>query len=261
MKNYEEINHFILTRFSNKAFDKKFEEKIIDVKYLTKRLKLFKNNCYKSLRNQSNKNFKHIVLVNNLIPDVIYKELEKLEVVIVKEHEYQNGLNNYLYDNFDFSKCKYMITTRIDDDDMLFKNAINDIQNSFDDNLIVKFFGFRNGVTMDKRNRCMVFDSNYSNNGMIALGLSLIVNFKKLGYVNFNIHCGDHSKVRKKFLNKYNKNNCLNMSESYLNSTMFWECRKYDKPCFIYYRHIESHSYNNRIIHFSNKNIRYDLIK
>ena len=261
MKNYEEINHFVLTRFSNKAFDKRFEDKILDVKYLKKRLELFKSKCYYSLQNQSNLNFHHIILVHNLIPDEIYNELKKLNVHVVKSHEYQNGLNNYLYDNFDFEKCKYFITTRIDDDDMLYKNAINDIQKSFDKNVIIKFFGFKNGVTMDSKNKCMLFSSNYGGRGMIALGFSLIVNFKKLGYVDFNIHCGDHTRVRNKFLDKYNKDNILGLNDMYLKSTMFWECKENKFPSFIYYRHTESHSFKSNFVHFTKNEVPYKVVE
>ena len=128
------FDHYILIRFnlSLKWLSNKKNNNInknLDEEWLNIRFGLFKENLYKSLLAQDNKNAKVLVGMHRDTPVLFLNKMYELlcddffEIVLIETP-----------DNFKFnidSKKKYIITTRIDSDDLVHNNFISVIQENF----------------------------------------------------------------------------------------------------------------------------------
>lgn len=122
------MEHFIIIRFSVLFKNRPYEERKYHETFLEERLetrfKFFEMFCLKSLVNQTKKDFKIIILYDQLLPKKYKEKLVSLtndyENIILhlwnKEHQLEH--NNWLQPYIDKSK-KYLLTTRFDDDDLL----------------------------------------------------------------------------------------------------------------------------------------------
>ena len=151
------IKHFVFSRFfpfqrKNYPFD------ILDVDFLSKQLPLV-NNMFRSLENQTNKNFELI-----FISHPVFFEDKKYEFIFSRLRDSTSlplrfmanpkkswnfdpqfskelfSLLNSAADNYDF-----VITTRMDFDDFIFKGAVDEAQGKINecDNLLV--YGYNKG--------------------------------------------------------------------------------------------------------------------
>lgn len=127
------MEHFIIIRFSvlfnnRNEFIKKSHILFSDDR-LKHRLKLFKNFCFPTIKNQTLKDFKVIILYDEKLPELYYNELYD----IVKDEDYiilhKWNINDNLKKNIwlkpyikNYDEDKYIITTRLDDDDMIHSN-------------------------------------------------------------------------------------------------------------------------------------------
>lgn len=122
------MEHFIIIRFSvifknRPSEERKYQETFLDERLET-RFKFFEMFCLKSLINQTRKDFKIIILYDQLLPEKYKEKLFSLtrdyENIILhlwnKKDQLEN--NNWLQPYIDKSK-KYLLTTRFDDDDLL----------------------------------------------------------------------------------------------------------------------------------------------
>jgi hypothetical protein len=147
------FNHFILTKFNTKSFPN--GSKGIEPTWLEKRFDLFDRFCYKSVRNQTNQNFKWLVFFDVNTPEVFKQK-------IAKYAEWENFIPLYvdcvlpygqfpeqmreLVSKFVTDDCKYLITTWLDNDDAICKDYIQMIQDNFDrqENETINFiFGYQ----------------------------------------------------------------------------------------------------------------------
>ncbi len=138
------FDHFIITRFNLKNYDAnwsldKNKNDTLSNNWLEHRLDLFQRYCIPSLLNQTNGDFKW-VLYFDTSTDIKYRKIiedlpKSYPMILIR---YVNG-----YDGFskkypeDIVKWKdtkkeYLITSRIDNDDVLHKGMVDRIQQSFD---------------------------------------------------------------------------------------------------------------------------------
>lgn len=152
----KEYMHFIITRFNiptkyagrkNTSMDN--VDPKTNEKYLDYRMNLFDRYTFPSLKNQTNKNFKWLVLFSNQTPQKYKKRLQLFA------EEFTNFCPLYLTDeeayNFDIYlesvlnqyDCDTYITTRIDNDDAISINMIEEIQKYYkqecNENLLLSF--------------------------------------------------------------------------------------------------------------------------
>jgi hypothetical protein len=255
------IKHYIITRFNNAYACKDMpKEDFLSEYHLRKKLEMFKNFTLKSLKSQTNQNFTDLLLVHDDIPQVIYDELTSLikdysNIKLLKNKEIDVRLNEwagllsattskYIRKTLDIKQYDFLITSRFDYDDMLYKHAIKDIHNSVKENTLIKYFGFKNGCTLDYNTGAIYEFDKPSNDGMISIGFSLIVNLNIYGVLPFNIYAGHHSKMRTAFLeNNLNVVNKIHpLSDDYINSENFWEPKSTCFPAWVYVRHNEAKS-------------------
>lgn len=134
------FQHYILTRFNLR--DKnwtttKNNEKVLSEEWLEERFDLFENFCLGSVKNQVNQNFKWLVFFDINTPEVYKQKIEDYK------KSYKNflpffidGMNNFLPEivnnikNLDSEK--YIITSRLDNDDCIHENYTEVVQSYFD---------------------------------------------------------------------------------------------------------------------------------
>lgn len=162
------FKHFVITRFNLKMeahFQKDKTGKLTQTEdWLKTRFYLFDTYCFPSLKNQTCRDFIWFVLFDINTPD---KYLQRIT-------EYKNEFSNFypLFLESGDSECinrnlniaikkeideatKYVITSRIDNDDAFHMQMIDDVQKRFDyqDDL---FFNFEYGLQYDLKKKILV---------------------------------------------------------------------------------------------------------
>jgi hypothetical protein len=133
------FQHFLITRFNltSSFWNKTREgEQVLDESWLEDRFALFERHCLPSVRNQTNKNFYWLIFFDTSTPEKFRSRVANI----------QNS-SNFIYcyfingaEEFNFSiitaiyglvlhGINWIITTRLDNDDMIHKSFINEIQN------------------------------------------------------------------------------------------------------------------------------------
>lgn len=133
-------SHFLITRFNLRSqawVENKAGEPVLNEMWMSKRMDLFKKYCFPSVLNQTNKNFKWLIFF-----DSNTAEKYKRQIFDLVEH------NDFIYIYFingmlEFNKriqeaihtlrnsSPYVISTRLDNDDLIHKNFIGTIQSLF----------------------------------------------------------------------------------------------------------------------------------
>ncbi|HEY9220213.1 MAG TPA: glycosyltransferase [Lutibacter sp.] len=134
------FQHYILTRFNLRATDwttTKNKEKVLTDEWLKERFDLFENFCFSSVKNQSNQNFKWLVFFDVNTPEFYKIKVEEFR----KSYEnfypvFIDGMPNFLPEIIKNIKQmdneKYIITSRLDNDDSLHEDYVKVIQSYFD---------------------------------------------------------------------------------------------------------------------------------
>lgn len=139
------FKHFVLTRFNLKwesddvAWNKdKNGSTVLTEEWLTHRIELFKKYCYPSIKAQSNKDFVWFIYFDTDTKKEILDDLQEYckdaNIVIKLKHSYQYFEKTYTQDileNCD-ADLSHIITTRIDNDDIVHKDFVKEIQNRFE---------------------------------------------------------------------------------------------------------------------------------
>lgn len=131
------VKHFVIVRFFPYK-DADFEQDIFDLNFVSRQVLLAKNNCLKSLENQSNKNFELIFLANEKYFtdkkfDFLFTELRNsttLPINFIKTAE-KNFAKSKLTDLIKkaYNEYEFVIQSRIDLDDFVYKDGVADTQN------------------------------------------------------------------------------------------------------------------------------------
>lgn len=134
------FQHYILTRFNLRAknwINTKNDEKVLTEEWLKDRFELFENFCFSSVKNQTNQNFKWLVFFDKKTPDVYKKKVEAYQKSYTNFIPFFiDGMENFLPEiiknikNLDSEK--YIITSRLDNDDCIHEDYTEVIQNQFD---------------------------------------------------------------------------------------------------------------------------------
>jgi Putative rhamnosyl transferase len=132
------FSHFLLTQFNLRNFPKSFNDDYSNwVEWTRKRVTLFKTYCLPSILNQVEKNFSWFIYFDRHTPDEFTPFIKELSLHGFIKICYCDGID-YFFKNY-LSEIKgsikpsdqWIITTRLDNDDMLHQNAIGTIQQNF----------------------------------------------------------------------------------------------------------------------------------
>lgn len=191
-----------MTRFSFRFKQDDPVDKLLSDERLDERIRLFEKFCYASITNQNNKNFYWILIIDPLLSQKYIDRLSDLINKHKKSLHYANkgpreiwlhtwnweestgiklGKVDWILSYFDseiVKKTKYMITTRLDDDDCLVNNFIDLVNKQLNKKPYIKGFryisfsvGYQHYV---KRQALRLHKLP-----MIALGLTLITELNK----------------------------------------------------------------------------------
>jgi len=228
------IKHFVLIRFY--CIDMMRKKLLFDNKILDNGVNVFKNYTLKTLENQSNKNFEIVLLIHNEI-DMNHTSIQKLKKI---KSEIKINLIRFKDINFFLKENSknhtYLITTRIDHDDLIYFNAVQEIQSKCNENIPFYYNGYDKLITMinnDYKHSYKYFPKYYGS-GSMSIFQSLIVNKKIINKI-YNIYeLGNHTRQKIPFINLFKQNN-LQYKTYYFNVNHM-------KDCCVYIKHSFNHS-------------------
>lgn len=196
------IIHFIITRFLiefYKAYG--FPKKLYDEDYIPNGIRVMKKYLLNSLENQYCKNFFWILMIGNNSDITYIKSLlnftNTFEKIVIFEKDIKTYIKNRTR-GFDV-----LITTRIDYDDVIYYDAINDVRKQVNIEKPVLLYGYNKGWFYFESNG-KYYDFNYKNNdGVWSIFISLITILNKVNETIIIYDLGDHSFIKKELLKSY----------------------------------------------------------
>jgi hypothetical protein len=190
------FKHFVFTRFNVRSSNWEPANK----KWLERRFHLFEKYCFPSFKNQNNRNFEWIVLFDKQTP----------EEFIHRINSYNSNLLNfrpYFIEKFSVKEIykiikenikpnnapKHIITTRVDNDDALAYNFIENIQKQYKDFSVPHIINFDKGLLYNEDTK-KVYVRNHYINAFATLIEPYCENIRTIWY-NKHRHLGKNFKV------------------------------------------------------------------
>lgn len=134
------FKHYLITRFNLKNPDwdvTKNNETLLTDEWMEDRMWLFENFCFPSVAAQTNKNFNWLLFFDTSTPEKYKKAIADLisSRANIKAF-YINGMPEFYpaiqqFISEDSKNTPYLITSRIDNDDCIHKNFIDEVQQKF----------------------------------------------------------------------------------------------------------------------------------
>lgn len=240
------INHFVIIRFY--CINNDNQEKLLSYNFLHEKLEIFKNYTLKSLENQSCKKFEIILLIHGGLDNnhpIIY-ELNNIKssikIHIIKFSQLSKFLSNY-------NNCKFLITTRIDPTDVVYKDAVFKTQSIINSSKkVLIWFAFQNGLTMinDNFDDVRLFTPKYKQIGSMSIWQNLIIQPQRITDLENVYDLGPHYNCLPKLIEFENKYNILDYEKDYIYDDI-------EKESWIYINHT-----NTSIKNFHKSNIILD---
>lgn len=132
------FNHFLVTRFNVKvdswSWTKNGQIPLTN-QWLNHRFELFENYCLPSVKNQVSQNFKWCIFFDTDTPEFFKNKISGIadhypviDIVFINGNdELPTALKSFIKNNTSAS-CRFVITTRLDNDDLIHKDFISTIQ-------------------------------------------------------------------------------------------------------------------------------------
>lgn len=197
------IIHLIITRFIIEFYKiKEFSKKIYKEDYIQNGIRVMKKYLFPSLENQSCKNFIWILMLGNKANKTYIKSLLNFNNSFESEVIYQKDIKNYVRN---LSKgFNVLITTRIDYDDRIYYDAVNDVRKAININRPLILYGYNRGVYYFESNgKYYDYYGNFKNQGTMSIFISLITVLNKVNDTYTIYDLGIHPHIRKNILKKY----------------------------------------------------------
>ena len=156
------FSHYLITRFNiQKGGLSSYGDIPQTEKWLKRRFDLFEKYCFPSVVQQTVQNFTWIVLFNTETPPRFR------EKIIGYKHNYQNFKELWIEPNtneikivieyiLSHSNSQHIITTRLDNDDIIRNDYLERIQLAFSDTMDNTFLTFREGYHYDERKQILL---------------------------------------------------------------------------------------------------------
>lgn len=170
LNQHHNVVHLVCTRFNlaihfecDKRLDSNMPEKApwLDEEYLEIRFALFEKYTFYSLKNQSNMNFIWLVMFHQDTPEKYKKRIKKYQTEMTQfvplyfsseeSGKVSEIIKSYIRTNYE---GYHVITTRIDNDDLVHKTFIEEIQgDTYQPKEGIGFLSYVNGLQYDQRNK------------------------------------------------------------------------------------------------------------
>ena len=155
-----------------------------------------------ALERQKCKDFIWVLMIGDQANLTHFKSFFNFQNSFKTEIIYEKDLKNYLRSvahGFDV-----LITTRIDYDDVIYYDAVNDVRKSININKPIFIHGFNKGyIYFESDGKYYDYDSVFGNNGVASQFISLVYFINKVNDTYHIYELGDHSTIKSNFLKKY----------------------------------------------------------
>lgn len=159
MNNKQPYKHFVITRFNIKANygcklknpDNNPMYRILDEDYLEERFSIFEKYTLQSMINQTNQNFTWLILFHKNTPVKFKEIIQQLKKKFNFEDLYFDDDDKFNFSDYinKHEDNNWFVTTRIDNDDMLAEDYIDQIQEYANNNLHTCIISFERGMKYD----------------------------------------------------------------------------------------------------------------
>jgi len=202
-RSYLKIIHIIITRFLVISSNSRKE-------YILNGIRVMKKFLLPSLENQSCKEFIWILMLGNNANITFLKSIVNFNNTFQWYILYAKDIKRFVRNiskGFDI-----LITTRIDYDDRIYYDAVNDVRKEININKPILLHGYRRGVYFfETDNKYYEFDFK-NKNGAFSVFESLIIDLNKVNKT-YNIYeFGHHFSVRKNLLQNYKSYGIKNLN-------------------------------------------------
>ena len=229
------IVHLIISRFVMEILNE-FKDKIYTDEYIKNGIRVMKKYLFQSLENQKCKDFTFIVLLGNKANITYIRSLFNFNVSFKYMIIYEKGLKKYIKKVTNGSDI--LITTRIDYDDQIYYDGVNDVRKAIDINKPLLLYGYNRGVYyFESNNKYYEFYRTYNHEGAMSIFVSLIISLKKVKKIISVYDLGGHTRIKKFLQRHYNK---------FVTGQISYELAIFEnaKPKFIWVRQNYSGTYN-----------------
>jgi len=199
----KKIIHLIFTRFIMEFnYLKNFHKIIYSKEYILNGFKVLKKYLLPSLENQSCKEFIWVLTLGDKANKTYIESLFNFNNSFEYRIIYNNSLKEFvknISNGFDI-----LITSRIDYDDIIYYDAVNDVRKAINSNKPMLLYGYNRGVYyFEKDNKFYDFYETYNNEGTMSIFNSLITVLNKVNDTYIINDIGGHSVIRKNLLKYY----------------------------------------------------------
>ena len=193
------FKHLIITRFMMELNIKNYNEKIYTDNYIQNSIRVLNKYLLPSLGNQTCKDFTWILKIGDKANKSLIYSLLSFNSTFKFEIIYEKDIKNYIEN---ISKdLDVLITTRIDYDDCIYKEAVNDVRKQIDINKPILLHGYNKGVYyFETENKYFDYFNTFDNRGAMSIFLSLIINLHKVNDTINIYDLGDHTYIKKTLL-------------------------------------------------------------
>ena len=170
--------------------------------YLDNGIRVLKKYLIPSLENQSCKDFTWILMLGNKVNMSNIKPLidfnTSFDIKIIYKKDIKHYITNISKD------LDILITTRIDFDDVIYYNAVNDVRKEIDLNKPIFLHGYNRGVCyLETENKYYEYYNDFKGKGVTSIFVTLILNLKKVNETISIYELGEHTFVKRTLLKKY----------------------------------------------------------
>ena len=232
------IIHFIITRFIVEIdYLPQFRKIIYKKDYILNGIRCLKKYLLPSLEYQSCKKFIWILEIGDKANIEKIKHMLNFNLSFEYKLIFHKSLKKYIRNmskGFDI-----LITSRIDYDDIIYYDAVNDVRKAINSNKPMVVYGYNRGVYYFENDRNYYeFYETYNNEGTMSIFNSLITVLRKVNDSYTINDVGGHSVIRK---------NLLELYKSFGIEKLNYEPAIFDSgdAKFIYIRQSFSGTYNN----------------
>ena len=241
------IIHVIITRFLTFSSNSRTKE------YILNGIRVMKKYLLPSLENQSCKDFIWVLMLGKNRTNITsLKSLlnfnNSFPWYIIYNYDIKNFLRN-ITKGFDF-----LITTRIDYDDRIYYDAVNDVRKEININRPIFLHGYNRGVYFFETDNKYYEYEYKSKSGAFSVFESLILVLNKVNDIYTIYDFRPHQNVRKNYIKNY---------KSYGIKQLNYEPGIFDSgaPKYVWVRQKYSYTKNRQILKFLKINNNFNLSK
>ena len=197
-----------------------------------------------SLKNQSCQDFIWVLMIGNKINITNIQSLFNFNHSFVMKIIFKSEINNFIKNVT--KGIDVLITTRIDYDDIIYYDAVNDVRKEININKPILLYGYNSGLFYLESEEKFYEYYEININGTSSIFCSLIVVLKDVNRIYTIYDIGNHRNIRNNLLDKYKSFGIekINYEPTIFNS---------GGPKFIYVR--QNFSHNNKNTYKMIKNV------